>query len=59
VLVATCIRKGLGLKAHRVTAVRDDGDVIVAEIERIGRRRLRCGGCRGVAQQTAARAALV
>jgi hypothetical protein len=38
VLVATCIRKGLGLKAHRVAAVREDGDVIVAEIERIGRR---------------------
>ena len=31
VLVATCIKNGLGLKAHRVTAVRDEGDVIVAE----------------------------
>ncbi len=33
--------------------VREDGDVIVAEIERIGRRRLRCSGCGDVAQQTA------
>jgi hypothetical protein len=47
VLVETCLRKGLGLKTHRVVAVREDGDVIVAEIERIGRRRLRCSGCGG------------
>jgi hypothetical protein len=52
VLVETCLRKGLGLKAHRVV-MREDGDVIVAEIERIGRRRLRCSGCGGVAKQTA------
>jgi len=39
VLVETCLRKGLGLKAHRVAAVREDGDVIVAEIELLGRYR--------------------
>jgi len=55
VLVETCLRKGLGLKAHRVVAVREDDDVIVAEIDRIGRRRLRCGGCGGVAKRTAGR----
>ncbi len=52
-LVETCLRKGLGLKAHRVAAVREDGDVIVAEIGRIERRRLRCSGCGDVAHQTA------
>ena len=55
-LVETCLRKGLGLKAHRVVAVREDGDVIVADIERMGRRRLRCSGCGGAVQHTAGRA---
>ena len=54
-LVETCLRKGLGLKAHRVVAVREDGDVIVAEIERFGRRRLRCSGCGGAVKHTAGR----
>jgi hypothetical protein len=27
VLVETCLRKGLGLKAHRVAMVREEGDV--------------------------------
>ena len=54
-LVETCIRKGLGLKAHRVVTVREEEDAIVAEIERIGRRRLRCSGCGGVTQHTAGR----
>jgi transposase len=55
VLVETCIRKGLGLKAHRVVAVREQEDALVAEIERIGRRRLRCSGCGGVAKHTKGR----
>jgi transposase len=45
----------LGLKAHCVVAVREEADAIVAEIERLGRRRLRCSGCGGVAQHTAGR----
>ena len=54
-VVETCIRKGLGLKAHRVVAVREQEDALVAEIERIGRRRLRCSGCGGVAKHTKGR----
>ena len=41
----TCIRKGLGLKAHRVREVREEGDRLVAEIEWIEGRRLSCGRC--------------
>ena len=54
-LVETCIRKGLGLKAHRVVAVREREDMLVAELERVGRRRLRCSGCGGVTKHTAGR----
>ncbi len=54
-LVATCIRKGLRLKAHRVVVVREEEDVIVAEIERIKQRRLRCSGCGGEVKHTAGR----
>jgi hypothetical protein len=43
----TCIRKGLGLKAHRVREVREEGDRLVAEIEWIEGRRLSCGRCPG------------
>jgi hypothetical protein len=39
VLVETWLRKGLGLEAHRVEVVREDGDMTVVEIERVGRRR--------------------
>jgi transposase len=53
VLVETCIRKGLGLKVHRVVVVREEHDVLVAEIERIGRRRLRCSGCDQASRHTA------
>lgn len=41
----SCIRKGLGLKAHRVSEVREEGGQLVAEIEWIETRRLRCGQC--------------
>jgi transposase len=42
----TCIRKGLGLKAHRVREVREQGDdVLVADIEAIDGRRLTCSNC--------------
>lgn len=41
----SCIRKGLKLKAHRVRAVREEDGRLVAEIERIGTRRLRCSQC--------------
>jgi len=34
--VETCIGKGLGLKAHRLVAVREKGEVIVAEITPLG-----------------------
>jgi len=43
--VETCIRKGLGLKAHRVREVREDAGQLVAEIERIDGRPLTCGRC--------------
>jgi transposase len=41
----SCIRKGLGLKAHRVKEVREQHGVLVADIEWIETRRLRCGKC--------------
>lgn len=41
----TCIRKGLGLKAHRVKEVREEDGRLVAEVERIEGRPLRCGVC--------------
>lgn len=48
----TCIRKGLGLKAHRVKEVREEeGGPLVAEVERIAGRSLRCGCCGGPARQ--------
>lgn len=48
----TCIRKGLGLKAHRVREVREEaGGPLVAEVERIAGRSLRCGCCGGPARQ--------
>lgn len=46
-LVETFIRKLLHLKAHYVTAVRQNPEQIVVEIERFPSRRLRCGVCRG------------
>ena len=41
----TCIRKGLGLKAHRVREVREEAGQLLAEIERYPHRHLRCGHC--------------
>jgi len=41
----TCIRKGLGLKAHRVREVREEAGRLVAEIEWIQGRKLICGNC--------------
>lgn len=41
----SCIRKGLGLKAHRVREVRNEDGQLVADIEWIESRVLRCGEC--------------
>jgi transposase len=41
----TCIRKGLGLKAHRVREVREEEGRLIAEIEWMEGRALGCGGC--------------
>lgn len=41
----SCIRKGLGLKAHRVKEVREEDGRLVAEVEWIETKRLRCGRC--------------
>jgi transposase len=41
----TFIRKQLGLKAHRVTAVEATEAAVVIRIDQLGRRRLRCGHC--------------
>ena len=49
--VETCIRRGLGLKAHRVAKVFEEDGRLVAEIERCAGRRLRCGKCGGKAEQ--------
>jgi transposase len=41
----TYIRKSLKMKAHRVIAVTEEGGELVAEVQRIGRRRVSCGRC--------------
>jgi len=41
----TCIRKGLGLKAHRVRAVEEEDGQLVAHIEWVETRPLICGNC--------------
>jgi len=41
----TYIRKGLGLQAHWVAHVEETARALVAHVERLGRRRLRCGCC--------------
>jgi hypothetical protein len=41
----TCIRKGLGLKAHRVVAVEEQEGRLVAQIEWFEGRALSCGNC--------------
>ena len=43
VLIETFIRKQLGLKAHRVTGVEPSDTRLLIQIDRLGRRRLRCG----------------
>jgi len=40
-----CIRRWLGLKAHRVGVVREEGGQLIAEIEAIKGRLPRCGCC--------------
>ena len=40
-----CIRRWLGLKAHRVVRVEETGGRLVAEIEAISGRLPRCGSC--------------
>ena len=44
-LMATFIRKQLGLKAHRVTKVESQEDNLTIFIDRMGKRLLRCGVC--------------
>jgi transposase len=41
----TFIRKQLGMKAHWVTKVEETAEGIVARVDRLGQRRLRCGEC--------------
>ena len=41
----TCIKKGLGLKAHRVQAVEEEDGQLVAHIEWVESRPLTCGNC--------------
>lgn len=45
-LLETFIRKLLHLKAHKVTAVEQSPEQVVVQIDRLGRRRLRCRVCR-------------
>ena len=50
-LMETFIRKQLGLKAHKVTAVEQTQTGLVVHVDRLGKRRLRCGLCRRPAGQ--------
>jgi len=40
-----CIRRWLGLEAHRVVAIREQDEALVAEIEAVAGRLPRCGQC--------------
>ena len=46
VLIETFIRKQLRLKAHTVTKVEETDECMVVQIDRLGKRLLRCGVCR-------------
>ena len=46
VLIETFIRKQLRLKAHTVTRVEETAEHRVVQIDRLGKRLLRCGVCR-------------
>jgi len=46
VLIETFIRKQLRLKAHTVTHVEETAECMVVQIDRLGKRLLRCGVCR-------------
>jgi transposase len=46
VLIETFIRKQLALKAHTVTQVEETDEYMVVQIDRLGKRLLRCGVCR-------------
>ena len=45
-LIETFIRKQLRLKVHRVAKVETNQEIMIIEIDRLGRRPLRCGVCR-------------
>src|SRR5712692_9578887 len=51
VLIETFIRKQLGLKAHIVTKVEETEEFMIVNIDRLGRRLLRCGVCRQRCQE--------
>jgi len=46
VLIQTFIRKQLRLKAHTVTQVEETEECLIVQIDRLGKRLLRCGVCR-------------
>jgi transposase len=41
----TCIRKAFGMKSHYVVGVEESEAGLVAQIERLANRKLRCGSC--------------
>ena len=45
-LIETFIRKQLRLKAHAVTQVEETEECMLVQIDRLGKRLLRCGVCR-------------
>jgi len=42
----TFIRKQLGMKSHYVERIEETGDMVIAHVKRIGKRRLNCSRCR-------------
>jgi transposase len=50
-----CIRKWLGLKAHRVRGIVEANGQLIAEVEAIETRLLRCGGCGRTVHRTKGR----
>ena len=51
----TYIRKSLGMKAHWVTEVVGTEEGWVAQVDRLGNRRLKCGPCRAEVKMTRGR----
>jgi transposase len=52
VRMETFIRKELRMKSHYITHIDETDQVVIAHVARIGKRKLRCSGCRATCRRT-------